>query len=329
MKKIGRRSLGILVLAVLVAVVVGTYLATKTSPPRVESAYPPAPPILIDEDADFTRVDAGSGCECVRAGSGTEQDPYIISEWLLNASDVNGLAVFGTKSHFIVRRVRVEGNGISTGIRLKEVENGAIEDSFIANNLIAVYILRSRNLEFANNTLEDNVYGIHLEASDANRVSSNLFDGTAQVAIFVRGSENLVRANRVHGAYGGINIDGTAGQANENVVTDNAVSATLGYGIGLWRAARNTVRNNFVKQNEGIGIILTENSVDNSVEANVVTQNREGGILVNDGASRNTIKDNTVEGNGDGVRFFDLADRSSGNTWKNNVYDTKSPETLE
>jgi parallel beta-helix repeat protein len=331
MKKIGRRFLGILTLTILAFVIVGIYLATKATPPQVgvSPTFAIRGPISIGEDADFTRVGAGKGCECASAGSGTERDPYVISNWVINASGTVGITVFGTNSYFMIKRVQVQGDGLSAGIKLDQVQNGKIEDSSVINNFIAVYVFQSSNLEFINNTIEQNTYGIQLEASNSNRLSSNRFSQIREVAIFVRGSDNSVIGNVVRGAFGAINIDGTAGAANGNLIEENSVSNTTEYGIGVWRAAQTTVRSNSVTHSQGIGIFLTDRSSNNLVEENQVTENKGGGILLDEETSYNSIRGNTAKGNGDGVRLFDLTDTGSGNTWENNSCDTKNPETLD
>jgi parallel beta-helix repeat protein len=331
MKEIGRRSLGILALAILALALVGSYLVTKVSPPEVGVSSTPATrgPILIEEDADFTRVGAGKGCECARAGSGTERDPYVISNWVINASGSAGISLLGTSSYFTIKRVQVQGDGLSTGINLDQVENGRIEESLITNNFIGAYVYQSSNLQFINNTIEKNTYGIQLEDSYSNRVSSNHFNQIGEVAIFVRGSENSVTGNAVRSAFGGINIDGTGGGANDNLVDQNSVSNTTTYGIGVWRAARTVVRSNLVTHNQGVGITLAEGSSNNTVEQNEVIENKGGGIVLAQGTLYNSVRGNTAKRNGDGVSSFDLADTGSANTWENNSYDTKTPETLD
>jgi parallel beta-helix repeat protein len=331
MKRIGRRSLAILTLAILALVIVGIYLGTKAPPLQVgvSGTLATRGPILIGEDADFTQVGAGKGCECTRAGSGSERDPYMISDWIINASGTAGITVFGTNSYFTVNKVQVQGDGLSTGIKLDQVQNGRIEDSSITNNSIAAYVFQSRNLEFINNTIEQNGYGIRLEASNNNRLSLNRFSQIREVAIFVRGSDNSVTGNVVRDAFGAINIDGTAGGANDNLLEQNSLSNTTAYGIGVWRAAHTTVRSNSVTQSRGIGIFLTDRSSNNSVEENQVTENKGGGILLTEETSYNSIRGNTAKGNGDGVTLFDLTDTGSGNTWENNSYDTKMPRTLD
>jgi parallel beta-helix repeat protein len=323
--------LGILALAILAVAFAGTYLATKVPPPQVEISSTPATrgPIKIGEDADFTRVGAGKGCECTRAGSGTERDPYVISDWVINASGSTGINVFGTDSYFTIQRVQVQGDNQSIGINLDQVKNGRIEESFIISNFKAVYVSQSSNLQFINNTIEEDTYGIHLEASHSNQVSSNHFNEIGSVAIFVRGSENSVTGNTVSGAYGAINIDGTAGGANDNLVEENSISNTTEYGIGVWSAARTVVRGNLVTHSQGVGIVLTDGSSNSIVEGNRATENKGGGILLTEDTSHNSVIGNTAKQNGDGVNFFDLEDAGSVNTWENNSYDTKMPETLD
>jgi parallel beta-helix repeat protein len=331
MKEISRRSLGILTLAILALALLGTYLAMKVPPPQVVVSSTPAArgPILIEDDADFTRVGAGKGCECARAGSGTERDPYVISNWVINASGSAGIRIFGTNSYFTIERVQVQGDNLSIAINLDQVENGRIEESFISDNFIAAYVLQSSNLQFINNTIENNTYGIQLEVSSNNRVSSNHFNQISEVAIFVRGPDNSVTGNTVRGAFGAINIDGTGGGANDNLVEQNSVSNTTTYGIGVWRAVRTIVRGNLVTRNQGVGVTLADGSSNNTVEENQVTENKGGGIVLAEQTSYNSIRGNTAKGNGDGVSFFDLADAGSSNTWENNSYDTKMPETLD
>jgi parallel beta-helix repeat protein len=285
---------------------------------------------VIEEDADFTPVGAGKGCECARAGSGTERDPYVISNWVINASGSDGISVFGTNSYFVIQRVQVQGDTLSTGINLDQVENGRVEESFIANNYFAAYVFQSSNVQFINNTIEENAYGIQLEDSSSNRILLNHFNQIGQVAIFVRGPENIVTGNIVRGAFGAINIDGTGGGANhDNLVDQNSIANTTTYGIGVWRSARTIIRSNMVTSGQGVGITLADTSSNDTVEKNQVTANKGGGIVLGPETSNNLIRGNTAKRNGDGVSLFDLEDTGTGNTWQNNSYDTKMPDTLD
>jgi len=315
----------------MITAFVGGYLATRPTR-RIELEHTPVPhePIMISDDREFTAVGAESGCACVRKGSGSEQDPYVISGWVLNGTErVNAVTVFRTTVHFTVSQVVIWGDQLSTGIYFERVENARIEHSRITGNFVGVYAYLSRNVVFVNNTVENGDYGIKLQASNDNVISSNSFRTIKSVAIFVRGSSNSVTGNNVsEGAFGGINIDGTAGPANKNLVEGNTVSGSSTYGIAVWRGASNSIRRNVVTYSKGLGIALTEDSTNNLVERNLVTESEADGIIINEGSTSNVIRGNTAKGNGDGVQYFDLRDRTGGNVWEDNTYETKNPENL-
>jgi parallel beta-helix repeat protein len=326
-----------LALLALGTILFGTYLLVGSAPTLVGSAptryseYPPAPHsnIAIGGDGDFTRVGAGSGCECVRSGVGSDIEPYVISSWVINASGVDGISIYGTTAHFVIEGVYVYGDSSRVGIRLSDINNGRIESSSIANSFMGIHVERSSNLQFVNNSVSKSTYGIQLETSDGNTLSQNRVEGASEVSIFVRGSDNVVENNEVTGGqFGGINIDGTPGSANKNTVEGNVVTGSLSYGIAMWRATNCVLRGNIARGNGDTGIMLTDSSNNNLIEGNTVTGNKGGGILILGESTGNTIKENTAKNNGDGVNTVDLYDASSNNIWQNNTYDTKMPESI-
>jgi parallel beta-helix repeat protein len=284
--------------------------------------------ILIQGDRDFTQIGAGMGCGCVRSGSGSQEDPYVIAGWSLNASVADGISISGTRAYFLIRGVDVQGESTHVGIFLKQVENGRIEDSLIAGNSVGVYAFDSSNLVFVRNRVIGNRYGIWLEASNNNLLILNRLETNEEVAIFVRGSDSVVRNNNVtRNGFGGINIDGTSGFGDGNVVEGNVVNDNLSYGITMWHVRNSIVTGNNVTKN-GTGIALTDESHNNTVKGNNVTQNDGNGIALLEGSSENTVKGNTAKGNGNGADTFDLYDAGSNNIWNDNTYGTKNPDTL-
>jgi parallel beta-helix repeat protein len=285
-------------------------------------------PIALGSDSDFTKPNAGSGCECVRSGSGKELDPYVISDWLINSTEEDGIIISGTKAHFVIARVIMKGHGLNAGVEIEESENGKVEDSQITGWWFGLYIFSSNNIELTNNTVTGNHNGIQIEASDNNKLVGNRFDSNQELGIFLRGSNNLLQNNSATGnSFGGINVDGTTGSARSNQLRGNIASENGVYGIGVWRGQGNTLVSNTVKHNKVEGIMLTDHSANNLIETNTVSDNGSGITLI-DGSSGNTVSGNTARGNGDGVNYFDLYDTSGGNTWVDNSYDTKSPESL-
>jgi parallel beta-helix repeat protein len=334
-KSVDRRWIIVLVLVLVASSTVVGFYAYRI-PRQVEAEtkytkYPLTPhlPITLGVAGDFTKPGAASGCECVRSGSGAEADPFVISDWIVNSMDDDGIVIFVTTTHFVITRVELHSSHLNRGFYISEAENGVIENSQITGWWFGVFIFHSRNFKFTNNTITGNEFGIALEGSENNELLGNRFEKNGQLGIFLRGSNNILRDNSVtRNGWGGINVDGTAGPANANQIESNFVSDNPVFGIGLWRAANNVLRNNTVIRNQMVGIMLTDHSTQNLIEANTVSKNGGSGIILIQESSENTIRQNTARGNGDGVKDFDLYDMASGNIWQNNTYDTKKPDSI-
>ncbi|MBM1155002.1 right-handed parallel beta-helix repeat-containing protein, partial [archaeon] len=89
------------------------------------------PPIVIRSDADFTPENG------VRSGSGTPDDPYIISGWHINVSDAirSGLSaaiwIANTTACFVIESCVIDASDydyLGTGILLENVTCGEIRD---------------------------------------------------------------------------------------------------------------------------------------------------------------------------------------------------------
>jgi len=291
------------------------------------NALTPHEPIAIRSDADFTVPGAVGGCECVRAGSGSLSDPFIISDWKFRSSEGDAIWVAQTSVHFIIFNVNVNVTEAYNSVVLRNVANGTIRDSFFSGGGISLY--SSTSILILNNTVSGSRFGILLEASNDNDVSANTLDRIQQVGIFVRASENLVEKNHVtDGSFGGINVDGMTGFGSDNRVVNNVVEGSAQYGVGLWVARNNSVRENVISNNGGAGIMLLGGSTNNLVERNNVVNNGADGILVGEQSTENKITENTVTGNGNGTASFDLHDESSGNLWQTNRFNTRRPDTI-
>jgi parallel beta-helix repeat protein len=243
---------------------------------------------------------------------------------------LDGIIISETSAHIVVARVELHGASLDrNGLYFYNVANVIVRDCRISGYLNGISAFGSSNLEFTNNTVTRNGYGIVLETSDSNKLIANRFDGNTEIGIFVRASSNLVKDNSATGnGFGGINVDGTAGPANENQLEGNIVSDNEVYGIGVWRGGHNVLKQNKVTHNKIVGIMLTDQSTNNTIEANIVSNNTGSGITLIDGSSGNTIRGNMARGNGDGINYFDLYDAVLGNIWQNNTYDTKKPESI-
>jgi len=324
-------SLALIAAIILVPVAIYTIHTPSngTSEPTISKTSDLAPHerIVIQDASEFTAPGTGSGCECVRAGSGSSSDPFVISYWKFSASGGNGISIAYTTAHFIILNVMVNATGAYDSVVLRSVANGTIQGSSFSGGGISLF--NSNAISILNNTITGSTFGILLEASNDNTISGNRLDRIEQVGIFVRASNNLIDRNHVtSGSYGGINIDGMSAFGYDNRIVNNVVEGNPQYGVGLWRARNNSVKGNLVSGNGGAGIMLITSCTGNLVEQNKVVNNNGDGILVDEESTDNKIVGNTATGNGNGTTSFDLHDESSGNTWVSNTFNTRRPDTI-
>ena len=318
------------VLAILGSAIIAGYLMSTARQPQDGRVYPHVRhlPISIYDTSEFTPSGSAAGCACVVAGSGSASDPYVIGGWEIDASEADGISVASVEDYFLITQVDISGSRQHAAIHFEMVQNGKVSDSSISGTFSGISILRSKNVAVVNNVISGSEYGVWLEASGLSNVVGNTLDRIGQVSIFVRGSDNLVKDNAIEATYGGINVDGTPGPADRNMIDNNTIRAAQAYGIGLWQARSNTLASNTITDGQGSGIFITYTSSDNTIENNSVRENMGNGILISKGSSNNFVQKNVFTGNGDGVHTFDLCSSDSNNTWRDNTFLTRSSDTL-
>ena len=130
----------------------------------------PRAPIYIESNDNFTPVNG------VTSGSGTENDPYIVEGWDINAENTHGIEIRNTTAHFIIRKCYVHDGWVSSkyGIYFENVINGFAGNNTLENNSHGIYFAFSDNNLLSNNLVENNLYGILLDSSDNNRICHNI-----------------------------------------------------------------------------------------------------------------------------------------------------------
>ncbi|PSG98460.1 hypothetical protein BRD56_00540 [Thermoplasmatales archaeon SW_10_69_26] len=95
---------------------------------------PPQPHGPIQGDAEFELPTAVNG---VRSGSGTAEDPYVISDWVIAPSTTFAIRIFDTDAHVRIDTILVRGQGCPTdsgatcdltGLDLRGADNVTVED---------------------------------------------------------------------------------------------------------------------------------------------------------------------------------------------------------
>ena len=143
----------------------GTVSRSMSVPVQVFQRYPHTP-ILIDGDGGFTSANG------VRSGTGIATDPYVISDWDIDASTStfgSGILMRHTTAHFVIRNVYVHSGlkgydsfyggcdpACADGIELQEVTNGIVEQNILYWNTNGVWLAGSSNITlFGNNFLQN------------------------------------------------------------------------------------------------------------------------------------------------------------------------------
>lgn len=273
------------------------------------SALAPRGPILIDGNADFTPVNG------VVSGSGTENDPYIIEGWEIDASSAHGVEIRNTTAHFIVRNcyVRRGRSGKHSGIHLSNVRNGRISNVTSGNNFYGIYLGSSSNNLIENCTVENNSYGVYLTSSPNNTFrgnslsknwrnfsiidikisnfyqdidTSNEIDGKPIYYVVER--ENLVFDGNA------MDIGYLALVSCRNIQVRNLHLNNNSHGVLLAGTSRSTVKNCRF-ENNSYGVQL-HSSTNNLIE-NCATLNGTHGVYLYFSSNQNIIRNCTISRN--------------------------------
>ena len=224
------------------------------------SALTPHAPILIDADSDFIYENGVVG------GSGTLQDPYVISGWRIEAYGVNAITVIYTQSYFVIRDVELIGdvNTSRAGVHLERDNCATVERAKISGFYYGIYAKSMGALTVRSSHIEWN----------SNGILAFILDSLTAV-------DNVVSYNIV----GNGNNDGIAATDVSSVVVMNNTmegyrnSAVFLYFCGLASVIHNTA--------EGfIQVLYTEVAVS----SNTV---RSGGVIVC-GCPDSEVSSNTI-----------------------------------
>ncbi len=237
-------------------------------------------PIKIDNDTDLRKTAQEEGW----AGTGTEDDPYLIRGYEINGTDPDYcIYVADTTEHFLIKDCYLHGaegasglpHYIDAGIYLNHVKNGTLKNNSIISCGYGVYMKDSNR-----NTLKDNLVskskddGILLKDSDKNELQRN------------NASFNQGQGFHIYHSHWN-DLRGNRGAHNEG---DKGTYSVV-HGLRLNRANNNTVKNNVLLSNEECGVGLTFS------DGNLIVQNKAlnsyEGIKLEDSNS-NIMKKNTV-----------------------------------
>lgn len=263
------------------------------------------------------------------SGSGTESDPYIIENLIINAKgNDSGISIENTDKYLIIVNCTVFG--AIRGIELyNNCTNVHITNCTLTNN--AYYgIIMSANL-LTNSTITHNEIGVNMGGMDSNTTLKNNIVTHNDLGIQIgdpgryycfctfsdrcRLSNNTIKYNRE-----GISIESSFG----NTFINNTITNNSEYGVYLHYSICNTFTNNTVTYNEYGIYEAYYGSGGNTFSNNIVTHNNLHGFYFGFQSGNNKLTNNTIMYNGQcGVSVGSIScnNKFTSNFVKNNGLD--------
>jgi parallel beta-helix repeat protein len=315
---------------IILLMILGSFITIIPSKIPTVSAYTPHAPIYIDGNADFS--DADDDGVINPGATGTENDPFIIQGWDIDASSTNGIYIEHTDAYFIIRNCYIHDGdpSFSEGIFLEGVSNGKIENSNIVNNEKGIYLwIGCYNVTISNNSIHSNdLAGIFFDYSSNNLIINNsIYDNSFDGIYFDESPYNTISQNHISGNRYGIYPDYLSPFIN---IHNNSIFSNNQNGIYLDGTHNHTISNNSIYSTTGSGILI-DLSPNNLISYNNIYSNTAGGISLWP-ASDNIISNNNIFSNDRGIT---LLQGSSNNSFSHNnisqntdwgIRDSESPD---
>ena len=271
------------------------------------------PPIYIEGNDDFTSENGVTG------GSGTEEDPYVIEDWIIvgNEPVENGIFINNTDAYFVIRNCTIFNltDTYDSGILLSHVENGRIEDTTSFRTQRAIEIRYSAQIEIFNCTSDDYstvwfASGVSCWSSSYISISSCDFHGKGFGIHLLETSYSVIDNSSCYnnhhaGISAGVSIGGK--QSNFNMIKDCKVYENTNYGIDLHagdsqrystytQIIRCEIYNNGLLDDADNGLpgIRIWNVHENIIEDCIIHHNGEG--IVIDASRGNIIRNCSIFG---------------------------------
>jgi len=151
-------------------------VAQSESSLKTAGKYVPHSPIFIGNNTDFVPANG------VVSGNGTEENPYIIENWEIDASGMGYcICIENTTAHFVIQNCKLwnatDGTmpGDKFGILLRNVMNGTILNTDCSNNDVGIRIERSYDIIISNSAcIRNYIIGIDIfEPGNNLRIEGN------------------------------------------------------------------------------------------------------------------------------------------------------------
>ncbi|NHJ14526.1 MAG: hypothetical protein EAX95_12675 [Candidatus Thorarchaeota archaeon] len=280
----------------------------------------PHGPIAIDGDANFSETALAEGW----SGDGSSGNPYIINGLDINLGGAAGhcINISNTRANFTISHCNLSSASVNpgAGIYMNNVTNGNIIGNTFLDDYYAIYLIESDNNIIADNVLDANTWGVHLNYAEYNLIDSNTCTNHWRGIVIYRSSLNNVTNNNCsYNAASGIAVT----ESSLTIVENNTCTHQTYNGIDIGSSNSILIRNNTCVSNADDGILL-EYSSSNTVANNTCITNGHYGIatiIEMLGIDSNAIIDNTCTGSIIGVSLmYSQSSTVANNTCNGNSY---------
>lgn len=253
----------------------------------------------------------------MRSGSGTPEDPFVISGWRVTGQGNYGVDIRHTTASWIVREVLVDataGAEFRDGFWIVNVTGGML-DHVEARHMprYGIYVGSSRgNLVCDSAVRENGFVGLYAHNStglvwDRNVANANNKHGF-YYANYSIGNRITRSESYDHVAHGPLSFGIYSGIGADANVMDNNTLHNNGAGVQVNLVSRNVIRDNVITANVDRGVSITQ-STDTIVANNVIQENANRGVLVAQ-SRRISVLGNDVRGQITGIDFAENGDHT-------------------
>jgi parallel beta-helix repeat protein len=246
----------------------------------------------------------------VTGGFGTNDDPYIIDNWIIvrDNSSLQGIFINGTDAYFIIRNCTISGFQdpleFCQGIELSDVSNGRIEDTIVDECQTGITIRYSKDNVIFNCTCFNypltNGYGIAIFWSiNISVLFSNCYNMYNGIDISESSDIILLKIACYNNANWGIFAGMPRNQNIMNFHIENCTFESNREG-GIWFSGSNRYKSfsnmrNCSFYNNNVGIFLQHTS--NNIIENCVFEHNYNGMCL-DAADNNIIRNCSFNSHG-------------------------------
>ncbi len=244
-------------------------------------------PIYINGNEDLNEANG------VVSGDGSEADPFLIENWVINDSDKHAIHILNTDAHILIRNCEINyAHSGFFGIVLEAVENVLVDNNDLFGLSYGVWVSNSINNTIRRNTI-DTCGNNAIAITNATEIviELNHLSETWCAIQLINSNQTIITNNILIGNTYGVILE----NSHQNSIARNKLNEDAYInnedGIVVFEARNNTITDNLISFYE-TGILLTL-SINNLLQRNQIIMGFREGIKL-DFSPENTIKNNNI-----------------------------------